>query len=167
MTLSKGSLVLVGSAVGIPAGPWLMAYGVVVDFCDQGCHAVLDVGLNQHITIDLTEFGPSNETQMSWENKSIAQMTPTERAAFHTVWASPWVPMEYSLDGGKTWRKPRKDTRQAGYEALNLDVLRRVAPSENQRAKADLIAKLGIVQEQIDEFVQLQNKMMKDLEKLA
>lgn len=142
MSVSKGTVVLVGSAVGIPAGDWALAYGKVVDICGDRCHAEINVG-DFNILVDLTEHSFGADQPMSWEGKSIDEMTEAESATFHTVWSNHWIPVQY-FSGGK-WVTPHHQTRLAKFKNLNSALPRRIKPSEG----AEQIAKLHARREEI------------------
>ena len=125
MKVSKGSVVLVGSLVGIPAGDWGLAYGLITEICEKNCCAVVKV---DDLTIEI-EIDPNTvDAPMSWEGKSIKEMSEPARATFHSVWSNTWIPVEYRING--KWVSPRQQSRLTEYHKLNVDLPRRIKPSE-------------------------------------
>ena len=151
MKVSKGSVVLVGSLVGIPAGDWGLAYGLVTGICENGCCASVKVDEEQ---ISMKIEPGTLDAVMSWEGKSIAEMTEHERATFHSVWSNTWIPVQYFHEESGKWTNPRHRNRERSFLSLRHDVKRRIKPSEG----VEQIEKLAVRRQEIAEQIRALNE---------
>lgn len=156
MSLSKGSVVLLGSAVDFPVLDWSLVYGVVKD-TDGECLAIDVNGTECWVAGEPTEVKPT------WNEKCLDEMSEMERAHFHTVWSNHWVPVEKYVEG--QWSD--FDKRTMTFSALNKKLPLRIKPSEETARYEYIDARLTELRAQMDEELEIYEQAKKNHAELA